>query len=80
MKLPDDDLKRSKHVGLVLRVLKCFKLKLYRCICWVIVEVTFHSTLGYSDPTIEPVPPKTSVPIYRSTRRHYRGKYESSRT
>jgi len=25
MKLPDDDLKRSKHVGVVLSVLKCFK-------------------------------------------------------
>jgi len=24
-KLPDDDLKRSKHVGVVLSVLKCFK-------------------------------------------------------
>jgi len=39
MKLPDDDLKRSKHVGVVLSVLKCFKLKLHRCICWSIVEV-----------------------------------------
>ena len=38
-KLPDDDLKRSKHVGVVLSVLKCFKWKLYRCICWLIVEV-----------------------------------------
>ena len=25
MKLPDDDLKRSKHVGVVLSVLKCFR-------------------------------------------------------
>ena len=24
---------------MVLTVLKCFKLKLYRCICWLIVEV-----------------------------------------
>ena len=39
MKLPDDDLKRSKHVGVVLSVLKYFKWTLYRCICWLIVEV-----------------------------------------
>jgi len=30
--------KRSKHVGVVLSVLKCFKWKLCRCICWLIVE------------------------------------------
>ena len=40
MKLPDDDLKRSKYVGVVLSILKRFKWKLYRCICWLIVEVT----------------------------------------
>jgi len=40
MKLSDDDLKISKHVGVVLSVLKCFKWKLYRCICWLTVEVT----------------------------------------
>ena len=39
MKLPDDDLKRSKHVGVVLCVLKCFKWKLYRCTFWLIFEV-----------------------------------------
>jgi len=39
-KLPDDDLKRSKHVAVVSNVLKYFKGKLYRCICWLIVEVT----------------------------------------
>ena len=42
-KLPDDDLKRSKHVGVVLSVLKCFKWKLYRCICWLIVEVILRN-------------------------------------
>jgi len=42
-KLPDDDLKRWKHVGVVLSVLKCFKLKLYRCICWLIVEVILQN-------------------------------------
>ena len=26
-------------VAVVLSVLKCFKWKLYRCICWLIVEV-----------------------------------------
>ena len=41
MKLPDDDLKRSKYFGVVLSILKCFKWKLYRCICWLIVEVIF---------------------------------------
>jgi len=39
MKLPDDDLERSKHVGVVSCVLKCFTWKLYRCIRWLIVEV-----------------------------------------
>ena len=42
-KLPDDDLKRSKHVGVVLSVLKCFKWKLYRCIFWLIVEVILRN-------------------------------------
>jgi len=39
MKLPDDDLKRSKPVGAVSSALKCFKWKLYRCVCWLIVEL-----------------------------------------
>ena len=43
MKLPDDDLKRSKHIGVVLCVSKCFKWKLYRCICWLIVEVILRN-------------------------------------
>ena len=38
-KVPDDDLKRSKHFGVVSCVLKCFKWTLYRCICWLIFEV-----------------------------------------
>jgi len=42
-KLPDDDLKRSKHVGVVFSVLKFFKCKLYRCICWLIVEVILRN-------------------------------------
>jgi len=42
-KLPDDDLKRSKRVGVVLSVLKRFKWKLYRCICWLIVEVILRN-------------------------------------
>ena len=40
MKLPDDDLKRSKHVRVVLSVLKYFKCKLYGCICWLIVKLS----------------------------------------
>jgi len=32
-------MKRSRHVGVVLSVLNWFKWKLYRCICWLIVEV-----------------------------------------
>jgi len=43
MKLPDDDLKRSKHVGVVLYILKCFKWKLYRCICWLIFVVILRN-------------------------------------
>jgi len=48
MKLLDDDLKRSKHVGVVLYILKCFKWKLYRCICWLIFEVILRNA-RYND-------------------------------
>ena len=37
------DLKRSKNVGVILSVLKCFKWKLYRCICWLIIEVILRN-------------------------------------
>ena len=36
-------MKRPKHIGVVLSVLKCFKWKLYRCICWLIFEVILRN-------------------------------------
>jgi len=34
------------NVGVVLSVLKCFNWKLYRCICWLIAEVTSHCIMS----------------------------------
>jgi len=42
-KLPDDDLIRSKHVGVVLSDFKVFYMHLYNCMCWLIVEVMLQN-------------------------------------
>jgi len=49
MELPDGDLKKSKHVGVGLSVLKCFQWKLYRCIYWLIVEVILRNARCYDE-------------------------------
>ena len=36
---PDDDLTRSKHVGVIISVFKCFMCTLCKCSCWLIMEV-----------------------------------------
>jgi len=36
--IPDDDLTRSKHVGVILSVLKVFYVN-YKCSCWLIIEM-----------------------------------------
>ena len=39
--LPDDDLKRSKHVGVILSVFKFFMWNICKCNCWLINEVEY---------------------------------------
>ena len=49
-KLPDDDLTRSKHVGVFESVLKCFKIVLYEIMCafvsWQIEMIPSHVLLS----------------------------------
>ena len=41
--LPDDDLKRSKHVGVFLIFLIVFMWNLYKCNCWLIIEAILQN-------------------------------------
>jgi len=43
----DDDLKRSKHVGVILIVLSVFMLNLFKCNCWLITETILRNKYLY---------------------------------
>jgi len=56
--LPDDDLRRMKHVGVFLSVLIVFMWNLYKCKCWLIIEESVtqfegKSKIKYTDYLIE---------------------------